>query len=190
MELIFVLIALLGLWIFISWVRQPKHKISESELKIALCESPKDVDKNVAFRLVKDSDNVVRIKQDYPLSSNDNWIQSDEEWYAKVSGVSHRKDAVVCFIAGISRKIEVVREPMPDYPHAIAVYGKWTDRNGKNYHEKLGYIDDDNAYEISENLKQSKDYKLSAKVVMMFVPTKDKGPGLRINVTIFERKGG
>ena len=185
-----ILVCFFVLWLIIRLVSQPKKSISEFELNIALCESHKDVEKNVPYRLTTDSDNVVRIKQDYPLSSNNNWIQTDEEeWYVKVSGVSHRNDAVVCFIAGTSREIGVVKEPMPDYPHALAVYGKWIDKFGKIYKEKLGYVDDENAQEISESLNQSKDYKLSAKLGMMFIPTKEKEQhGLRINVTIFEPK--
>lgn len=186
-----VLVCLFGLWLIIRLVSRSKKSISESELNIALCESHKDVEKEVPYRLTTDYYNVVRIKQDYPLSSNNNWIQTEEEeeeWYVKVSGVSLRKDAVVLFIAGTSREIEVVKEPMPDYPHALAVYGKWKDKYEKIYKEKLGYVDDYHAQEISESLNQSKGCKLSAKLRMMFVPTKEKKPGLRINVTIFEPK--
>jgi len=177
------------LWLIIHLGNQSQQSISESELNIALCESHKDVDKNVPYSLTTDSDNVIRIKQDYPLSSNNNWIQTDEEeWYVKVSGVSRRKDAVVWFIAGTSREIEVVKEPMPDNPHALAVYGKWKDKYGKNYKEKLGYVEDYEAQEISDSLNQSKGCKLSAKLEMMFIPTEEKNAGLRINVTIFEPK--
>jgi len=186
MEFIFALIVLFGLWMIFRWIRHPKQTISESELNIALCESPDDVDKNVPFRLIDDSDNMVRIKQDYPLSSNDNWVQTDEEWYVKVSGVSYRKDSVIWFIAGTSHEIEVVREPMPDYPDALAVYGRWKDKYGKMYRQQLGYVQDYDAQEISASLRKSKGCRLSAKPAMMFIPTKDKSPGLRINVALFE----
>lgn len=186
-----VLICLFCLWLFICLNNRSQQSISESELNIVLCESHKDVKNNVSYRLTKDSDNVIRIKQDYPLDSNDNWVQVDDEddeteWYVKVSGVSNRKDAVIWFMAGTSRKVEIVKESMPDYPYALAVYGKWKDKYEKIYNEKLGYVEDCYAQEISEYLNQSKNYKLSAKLRMMFIPTEEKMPGLRINIAIFE----
>ncbi|MHC4191753.1 MAG: hypothetical protein ACYSUB_19075 [Planctomycetota bacterium] len=188
MYYIVALIVLIGIWIIISSTYHRKPRISESEINIALCESSKDVDNNVPFRLIKDADNVIRIKQDYSLDSNNNWIKTDEDWYVSVSGVSYRKDVVAWFIAGTSREIELIKEPMSDYPHAIAVYGKWKDSYGKSHNEQLGYIDDDNAREISLYMTRSKDYKISAKLAMMYLPTEHKNPGLRIIVGLFVSK--
>ena len=91
------------------------------------------------------------------------------------------------FIAGGSRSIRLVQEPRNGCPHAIAVYGKWKGVKGKTHKEKLGYVPDDNVREISDRWKRTPNCILAGKLSMMFIPHRDKGAGLRIEVAILTR---
>jgi hypothetical protein len=95
------------------------------KLDVTLCESPRDVADNVPFRLVTDAENIVRIKQSYPVAGDGRSTFNAHDWELPVAGVSHCPEAVMSFIAGGSRSIRLVQEPRNKYPPAIAVYGKW-----------------------------------------------------------------
>ena len=154
--------------------------------KVVLCESYSDVGNDVLFRLVDDADNVIRIKQEYNLTKQKDWDIADEEWNLQVAGVSHRIESVMRFIAGESRKVRLAPEPMPKYPHAIAVYGEWLDKRGRRFKEQLGYVPDEEARDINKRISKAKDYLLAGKLAKMFIPTREKStPGLRIDVAIF-----
>ncbi len=154
------------------------------KLDITLCESPRDVADNVPFRLVTDAENVVRIKQSYPMVGDGRFTLNAYDWELPVAGGSHRSDAVINFIAGESRSIRLVQKPRNKYPPAIAVYGKWKGAKGKTYKEKLGYIPDDNVREISDCWKRTPNCILAGRLSMMFIPHRGKGTGLRIEVAI------
>jgi hypothetical protein len=156
-------------------------------LRIELCESYKDVGDDVPFRLVDDPDNVVRIKQNYPLNMPQDWEMAGEEWSLQVAGVSYRAENVMHFIGGSSRRIKLAQEPMEKYPHAIAVYGEWTDKQGTNQKAQLGYLPNTDAKKITKELTKIRDYLLVGKLAKMFIPSGEKGtPGLRVDVAIFQ----
>jgi len=154
------------------------------KLDITLCESARDVADNVPFRLVTDAENIVRIKQSYPMAGDGRFTFNAHDWELPVAGVSRRLDAVMSFIAGESRSIRLVQKPRNEYPPAIAVYGKWKGVKGKTYKKKLGYIPDDSVREISDCWKRTPNCILAGKLSMMFIPHRDKGAGLRIEVAI------
>ncbi len=154
------------------------------KLNITLCESPGTVAENVPFRLATDAENIVRIKQSYPMAGDGRFTCNAHDWELPVAGVSRRLDAVMSFIAGQSRSIRLVQEPRNEYPPAIAVYGKWKGVKGKTCKEKLGYIPDDSVREISDCWKRTPNGIIAGKLSMMFIPYRDKGAGLRIDVAI------
>ncbi len=154
------------------------------KLDVTLYESPRDVADNVAFRLATDAENVVRIKQSYPVAGDDGFTFNAHDWELPVAGVSYRSEAVMSFIGGRSRSIRLVQEPRNEYPPAIAVYGKWKGFKGKTYKKKLGYIPDDNVREISDCWKRTPKCVLAGRLSMMFIPHREKGAGLRIEVAI------
>lgn len=157
------------------------------KVNLEICETYKEVSNNVLFRLENDSDNVIRIKQEYPLNKPRKWDISFEEWNTPVAGVSYRVQNVMNLMAGSSRQIILAQEPMPKYPHAIAVYGRWNNKRGKGQRKQLGYLQDYEARQITKRLAKMKDYLLLAKLAKMFIPTRDKeAPGLRIDVAILE----
>ena len=101
-----------------------------------------------------------------------------------MAGVSHREQAVIMYIGGNAKRIELAEEPSDKYPHAIAVYGKWIDQRNEIQKKQLGYLPDQDAKAIARKTKKQKDYLLVAKLAKMFIPVEDKGPGLRIHVGI------
>jgi hypothetical protein len=156
-------------------------------LRVELCESYKDVGDDVLFRLVDDPDNVIRIKQRYPLTIPQDWEMAGEEWSLQVAGVSYRVENVMHFIGGSSRRIQLVQEPMVKYPHAIAVYGEWIDKRETKQKSQLGYLPNTDAKKITKALTKMRDYLLVGKLAKMFIPTGEKGtPGLRVDVAIFQ----
>ena len=157
------------------------------KLDITLCESPRDVADNVPFRLVTDAENIVRIKQSYPMAGDGRFTLNAHDWELPVAGVSYRSGTVMSFIAGGFRSIRLVQEPRNECPHAIAVYGKWKGVKGKTHKEKLGYIPDNNLREISDCWKRTPNCVLAGKLSMMFIPHRDKEAGLRIEVAILTR---
>ena len=154
------------------------------KLDITLCESPTDVADDVPFRLVTDAENIVRIKQSYPTAGDGRFTCNAQDWQLPVAGVSDRPDAVMSFIAGKSRSIQLVQEARNGYPHPIAVYGVWKGIKGKTHEKQLGYIPDDNVREISDCWKRTPNGIIAGKLSMMFIPYRDKGAGLRIDVAI------
>lgn len=170
----------MGLFSFLSGKR------NFGQVQVFLCESYKDVANDVLFRLVDDPDNIIRIKQEYSLAAPKDWEIADDEWNLQVAGVSYRIEDVMCFMAGQSRKIRLAQEPMPKFPHAIAVYGEWVDERNKTQQALLGYLPDTYAKKITKQIAKQKDYLLFGKLSKMFIPAGDKQtPGLRIDVAIF-----
>ncbi len=170
-----------------------KGKQNYGQLDVVLCESYNDVGNDVFFRFVKDQPNVIRIKQEYNLHSNNQkgtkykLDMIEEDWGIEVSGISYRIDNALHFISGKSRRVILIPQPMEKYPHAIAVYGQWLNPQGKTQQEHLGYLPNDYAKQISNKIRDNKNSILAGKLSKIFIPYKKKQtPGLRIDVAIFQ----
>ena len=157
---------------------------NHDKLDITLCKSPRDVADNVPFRLISDADNIVRIKQSYPVVGDGRFTFTAHDWELPVAGVSDRPDAVMSFIAGRSRSIRLVQKPGRKYPHAIAVYGVWKGIKGETHKKQLGYIPDENVREISDCWRRTPNCIIAGKLSTMSIPHRGKGVGLRIEVAI------
>ena len=90
------LLALSGAALFLA------SRKKNGKLNITLCESPGNVAENVPFRLATDAENVIRIKQSYPIVGDGNFSFNAHEWELPVAGVSHHPDSVMGFIKGES----------------------------------------------------------------------------------------
>jgi len=169
-----------------------RGKENYGQLDVVLCESYHDVGNDVLFRLTTDPPNVIRIKQEYNLLSNQNEKKHkldmiEEEWGVEVSGISYRSVNALSFISGKNQRVILTPQPIEKYPHAIAVYGQWLDPQGKIQKEHLGYLPNDYAKQISCIIRGDKSSVLSGKLSKIFIPYKEKQtPGLRIDVAIFQ----
>lgn len=164
-----------------------KLAIQKSQLNITLCESYNDVENDVPFRLVDDQDNVIRIKQTYPIDKK--WDIIEERQFINVAGVSYRQDEVISFIAGTSRQIKLQRVPSDEYPHAIAVFGMWSDAQGKTNKQQLGYVPDEEAEDIADTIGKQADCQIVGKLIKMFIPTNTaKTAGLRIDIALCKKR--
>lgn len=128
---------------------------------------------NSLYRYDSDPPNMLRIDQDYP-SELSNTKRIIEEFECRVAGVSYRMESVTSFIAGTNHKILAIEQPQTKYPHAIAIYGDWTDIEGKHKIEQLGYVPDEDAKEISKIRKQEKDTVLEVKLTTIFASIGDE----------------
>lgn len=160
--------------------------IQRSQLNITLCESYNDVKNDVPFRLVDDQDNVIRIKQSYPIDRK--WDIIDERQFINVAGVTFRQEEVISFIAGASRQIKLKKATSDEYPHAIAVFGTWSDAQGKTNTQQLGYVPDEEAEDIADTISEQPDCRIVGKLIKMFIPTNTKQTaGLRIDIALCKK---
>lgn len=124
------------------------------------------------YRRSDDPSHVIRVDQERPPG-----YPKKLHEYIKVAGVSHRQSAVIAFIAGHDRHLSLRREPVPEHPKAIAVYGDWLDVDEDGRHEALlGYVPRD----ISESI--ANDRPVAATLEAMFAPDEIRSAGLRINI--------
>ncbi len=156
-------------------------KVSYPDLPVY--DSYKDAPKKSVFRLPRDNKNVLRFN--YVFKNGKSIWAAIEAWKVHVAGVSYRPKVVTSFIYGEQRSVEVEKRPTKKYPHALAVIGKWKDT--RRYHQKsqLGYVPDDEAKEITDIIKKHPGSKILSELGMIYLPTKDKNPGIRIDVAVF-----
>lgn len=156
------------------------------QLKINIYNSYREAPEDEPFRLPTDEGNIVRIKQQDEIDDYAKWDVVEEE-NMSVAGTSYRIDNVMRFMAGHLRRIKLIDAPIPKFPHAIAVYGKWYEDGDTSYEEQLGYIPNDYAKYLNKQIKKLSRFLLVGKLTHMFFPTDEKpSPGLLIDVTLFQ----
>lgn len=125
------------------------------------------------YRLPNDMPNMVRINSK-PPTGKDTRIKEN----VTVVGVSFpdKIDAVMNFVYGRKRSVVLVREP--DNKHdsnAIAVHGVFHDDEGQHFSGQIGYIP-------KEYAKKWVDRDIEPQLYAIYMPTKTKGPGIRIHI--------
>ena len=157
-----------------------------SKPEVAIYESDQEAPKDQAYRLRKDPENLIRIRQDYVTNSQKQWDTLEDYWGLHVAGVTHREESVISFISGDNRQIELSQEPTPKHPHAIAVYGKWADNKNRCHREQLGFVPNEDAKDIYKRRKKTSEYLLSSRLNRMYAPTKEKNAGIVFDVILLE----
>jgi hypothetical protein len=143
-----------------------------------------DVVPSTLYRYESDPSHMLRINQNYPreFSKTKRII---EEFECHVSGVTHYLENVHSFIAGNNLIIWPFEEPQPKFPHAIAIYGDWTDIDRNHQMKQLGHVPDDDAKAIYEIRQQENNIKLGVHLTTVFLPVYDLTAGLKFNIAVF-----
>jgi len=125
------------------------------------------------YRLPDDMPNTVRINSKPPVGKD---LRIKEN--LTVVGISFKDkiDAVMNFVYGRKRSIVLVREPDNEYDsNAIAVHGVFHDDEGQHFSGHIGYIP-------KQYAKKWVDRDIEPQLSIIYMPTKEKGPGIRIHI--------
>lgn len=142
----------------------------KKESRVAPVLPPNKRDWGVEYRRPDDAENVIRINQRPPKGFPERLFE-----FAAVAGVSYREDDVRAFIMGTEQEISLRRVHVDEqHPSALAIWGLWVE--GKERRSaQLGFVPREMNDAIGEK-------PVAATLVAMYAPTKDKGPGLRIDI--------
>ena len=143
----------------------------------------KDAPQNSLFRLPNDPPTTIRINQSYSEELLKDHDIIDEYW-TMVAGVSYRTEEVNSFVSGTNRSVFIKHEQSNKYPHALAVYGIWKDKKGYHQKKQLGYVPDDEARQIAEQIKTITNHNFATKLGVLYLPTREKSAGIRFDFVV------
>jgi hypothetical protein len=123
------------------------------------------------FRREGDAPYIYRVNQSTPKGFPLKFAE-----YVKVAGASYRQPAIIDFIAGRARRLDIRPEVFIEgEPPALAVYGLWEDWNGAAHEAHLGYVPS----EINEVIG---DMPIAVTLEAMYQATADRSAGLRMDI--------
>ena len=160
-------------WFFLARRAKRTAPASSSE-PVKILDKFAEAQEGDIFRLDRDDSNVVRFRQTRPggFTPYCGGLGSGEA----VKGTSHRQPAVLAFIYGKNRRLEVEYAPTEEFPEAIAVFGLWDDATG-SHREHVGYVE---AYIAKEIHEQYVGLPLAAELLTIFLPQGEKQAGIRM----------
>ncbi len=169
---------------YILWKNVIKSMLYDrSYPTLPVYDSYKDAPKNAVFRLCGDEQRLIRFNSVF--DNEEGFFSAIERWNVGVAGVSHQPEAVLSFAYGEKRRVVIKKKALKKYPHALAVMGTWQDSKTYIKTEQLGYVPNDDARQISTVSGKYKNPEILAKLNMIFLPTEDKDPGIRIDIGLF-----
>ena len=115
------------------------------------------------------------IRQRGPLCSG-----TEFEREVAVAGISREpfRTNAERFCRGSYRWLDIERQPIPDYPHAIAVFGRWWEE-GTERRAQIGWVPDRLAKRVQKMIPQG---TLRGRLYMVFLPDGQRGPGVRFDL--------
>lgn len=110
-----------------------------------------------------------------------------QEQGIRVHRLSCDEDAVMRFMAGQRKCIELGNGPSPDFPQDIPVYGAWIDREGQTHRAHIGFIPSQKLHRVYQTVALHPECRVEAHPSHNFILTREKRfPGLNIDVAVME----
>ena len=136
-----------------------------------------DLPPNEDFRFPDDPQHFIR----FSAETSKEWFLVERE--VPVSGISHapaRRHAEA-FIRGSRRQVVLERDPTNPFDQdAVKVVGLWLDEDETKQTGQIGWLPRELAKRIASGLPPNT--PLAAELELMFAPTADTGPGVRLTV--------
>jgi len=130
-------------------------------------------------------------KKPASLDPRQDWVLVKSYEDVSIAGVSYRYGNVVAFIQGAQQKLYLTAQPMQEYPHVLAVLGKWYSIGHKKaQYGQLGFVPDHLAQSLSHTIEairqQDHDVLMLANLTQMIMPQPTAHAGLKMNIALLE----
>lgn len=136
-----------------------------------IIDDPTQREDDVDFRREGDAPYIYRVNQPQPKGFPLKFAE-----YVNVAGASFRQPAIIDFIAGRARRLDIRPEVLTEgKPPALAVHGIWEDWHGTAHEALLGYVPS----EINEAIG---DMPVAVTLEAMYQATADRSAGLRMDI--------
>lgn len=136
-----------------------------------IVDDPTRREDDVDFRREGDAPYIYRVNQPQPKGFPLKFAE-----YVNVAGASFRQSAIIDFIAGRNRRLDIRPEVLTEgKPPALAVYGIWEDWDGAAHEAQLGYL----PHDINEAIG---DMPIAVTLEAMYQATADRSAGLRMDI--------
>lgn len=127
------------------------------------------------YRLKGDPPHIIHVRQRGPLCSGSEFARD-----VAVAGISREpcREQAERFCRGTYRWLDLQRQPVPRYPHAIAVMGRWWEA-GAEQRAQIGWVPDKTARRVQAEIPEG---NLRARLYLLFRPSEGKSPGVRFDL--------